>query len=213
MARTLDDIHNFINFMVRKERGAWLSPSEIDALLDNAQMEFYEYLINEYAITQKIHDALSPFKKNTTTQTGSDGSIDLPSDYLHLRSASCILGSTLYKVQFVEDDEFVEALKSQLRPVSVTRPIGKIEEGFIYLYPQTIHYASINYFRRPLSPSYVFTENGREIIYDPINSVQLEWQDTVYINKIILKSLSYLGINLNEQDITQFGVQYDKTVD
>jgi hypothetical protein len=59
MARTLDVIHDFIDFMVRKERGAFISPPEIDVLLDNAQMEFYESLIDLYAATQKIHDALS----------------------------------------------------------------------------------------------------------------------------------------------------------
>lgn len=213
MARTLDVIHDFIDFMARKERGAFLSPAEIDVLLDNAQMEFYEKLINEYAVTQKIHDALAIFKTSTTTQSGSDGSIDLPDNYLHLRSANAILGSTLYKIQFVEDDEFVEATKSQLRPVSTTRPLGRIEGGFIYVYPATTHYVTINYFRRPAAPSYVYTENGREIVYDPILSTQLEWQDTDYLNKIILRALSYVGINLNEQDITQFGIQYDKTVE
>lgn len=206
------NIHDFIRLIERKERGAFHTIEEIDLLLDRCQMEVYEGLIDEYAVTQKIHDALSVFKASYPFTTNSSGVLSLPANYLHLRNGYTILGSTLYKITFPEDDEFTEAVNSQLRPISVFYPLGRHEGSSITLFPNTIHYGVINYFRRPATPVYAYTLNGRQVVYDSNASVQLEWQDTTYLNKIIVRVLGYLGINLEEQDITAFGLQDEKNI-
>jgi len=212
MATSIVQIHDFIRFIERKERGVFHTIEEVDLFLDRCQMEVYEELISIYAQTQKIHDALSVFKSSFNFTSSSTGLINLPSDYLHLRSAYTVIASTMYPIRFPEDDEYVEAVKSQLRPVSTTRPLGVHEENTIQLNPATLQYGVINYFRRPDAPVYAYTLNGREIVYDSGNSVQLEWNDTTYLNKIMLRVLAYFGINLSEPDITAFGVQYNQNV-
>ncbi len=216
--RNINDIHNFIRFMVRKERGAFTTDAEIDALLDQGQLELFEEYIDLYARTQKIHDALSPFKKTAYLVSNSSGTVSLPTDYLHLRNFYTILASTINRVIFPEDDEYVEAVNSQLRPISTSYTIGIHEtdvssgDTVIILKPASTYQCMLHYFRRPAIPVFAYTESGRTITYDANNSTQLEWMDTSYINKIILKALGYLGINLNEQDITQFGIQDDKNI-
>jgi hypothetical protein len=58
--------------------------------------------------------------------------------------------------------------------------------------------------RRPKKPVYGYNVvGGRNIVYDPINSVQLEWRDTD-INMILVKALLSVGINLSDAEVSQF---------
>lgn len=76
---TIDQVHKFINFIVKKSSaGGYITPSEIDLLLNRAQIQYFNKLYgnqNEYrydrpvpkisyAVTEKISDSLAPFLSN-----------------------------------------------------------------------------------------------------------------------------------------------------
>ena len=72
------------------------------------------------------------------------------------------------------------------------------------MYPAAGYTGSVTYLRRPVAPVYAYTTiSGRVIVYDPVNSVQLEWKQTDII-PILLKALSSIGINLSNSDLGQF---------
>ena len=209
-SRNISDIHTIIQFLERKERGTFTNPSQIDMLLNMAQMEVYEDYFKMYGIDQTVHDAINPFKVNYQFTSAADGTVTLPEDYLHLLpNVFTVTGSTINEVHFLNEDEWVLAIKSQLRPVTLTTPIAKDYGNGFNLYPQSLQVGFLTYMRRPLTPVYSYTQVGRTITYDPTTSVQIEFSD-VYIDKIIAKALGYLGINLSERDITEFGLLKDK---
>jgi hypothetical protein len=75
----------------------------------------------------------------------------------------------------------------------------------IQLYPSTDSYTgTLYYMKRPIKPVYGYTiVGGRQIVYNPETSTQLQWRDTD-IDTILLKALSSIGINLSDQEVSQF---------
>ena len=113
---------------------------------------------------------------------------------------------TYYSVKMTNEDELADKLNSQINPPTVTAPVGIMyQRRSIQLFPSnTIYTGFVHYMRRPVKPVYGYSVvGGRSIVYDPASSVQLEWKDTD-INFILLKALSSIGINLSDQEVSQF---------
>jgi hypothetical protein len=113
---------------------------------------------------------------------------------------------TYYSVKMTNEDELADKLNSQINPPTANLPVGIMyQRRSIQLFPSNIVYTGfVHYMRRPVKPVYGYSVvGGRVIVYDPASSVQLEWKDTD-INFILLKALSSIGINLSDQEASQF---------
>jgi len=204
MAYNLNEIYNFMVFIVRKERGVFVTISEFESTLDNAQIEATSGWFELYGITQKIHDAIRKLRSQVQFTSASDGQVNFASDYLHMiGGAYTVTGSTINTIRFVNENEVSLSLKSQLRPVSTSLPIAKDTATGFQIYPQVAQTGFYNYLRRPAKPVFGYTTSGRTITYDSATSTQLEFTD-VYINNIISIALKFWGINMAEQDIQAF---------
>ncbi len=191
-------------FIVRKERGVFVTIPEAMQTLDNAQLEAVEEWFSTYGTTQIIHDAIRKLRVQKSFTSDSTGLVTFDADYLHLiGGAYTVSGSTINNVRFLNEDELALALKSQLRLVSTSNPIAIDASVGFRLYPAATQSGFYNYLRRPATPVLGFTQSGRNITYDPNTSTQLEFTD-VYINNIISRALKFWGINMAEQDIQQF---------
>lgn len=204
MAYNLNEIYNFMVFIVRKERGVFVTISEFESTLDNAQIEATSGWFELYGITQNIHDAIRKLRSQVQFTSASDGQVNFASDYLHMiGGAYTVTGSTINTIRFVNENEVSLSLKSQLRPVSTSLPIAKDTATGFQIYPQVAQTGFYNYLRRPVKPVFGYTTSGRTITYDSATSTQLEFTD-VYINNIISIALKFWGINMAEQDIQAF---------
>ena len=204
MAYNINDVYNFLVFIVRKERGVFITIPEAMQTIDNAQLEATEDWFAGYGATQILHDAIRKLRSQVQFTSASDGQITFASDYLHMiGNPYTVTGSTINAVRFVNEDELPFALTSQLRPVSTSKPIAKDTSVGFQLYPRSTQTGFYNYLRRPNAPVLGYTQTGRTITYDPNTSTQLEFTD-VYINNIIARALKFWGINMAEQDIQQF---------
>jgi hypothetical protein len=204
MAYNINDVYNFLVFIVRKERGVFITIPEAMQTIDNAQLEATEDWFSQYGVTQIIHDAIRKLRSQVQFTSNSDGSVDFVSDYLHMiGNPYTVTGSTINAVRFVNEDELPYALTSQLRTVSTSKPIAKDTAVGFQIYPQSTQTGFYNYLRRPATPVLGYTQAGRTITYNPNTSTQLEFTD-VYINNIIARALKFWGINMAEQDIQQF---------
>lgn len=210
-------IHNYFNFLFRKERTGFIPHEDIDIVLDRVQMQVFADYFSIYGANQMLHDALKPFKLPFSAITTIAGVATLPPDYVHLLNADVTAFDNALKrafkksVFFPEEDQYTNALNSQLRPVSLTRPIGKLVGNTIDIEPKAALAVSGYYLRRPATPKFVYTLVNRVVTYNLTASTQVEFAD-IYIDKIISKCLPYLGINLTDITITQFGEMKDKQI-
>ncbi len=211
---TIKECVDFINFWIRKDRGAFLTIEESIEAIDNGQLAYYSDIKPKYATSQLIKDTLAPFKRKYVFSPSNtvSGYIVIPSnvDYLDLLDVEIqfqISNRTVYApVKMINEDERSIRLNSQIDPPTVTSPVGEMDvPRYIKLYPTGSGYTgTVTYFKRPVKPVYAYTViSGRVIQYDAANSTQLEWRDTEHI-PILLKALSSIGINLGDQEVGQF---------
>lgn len=206
----MNEVYTIINFYINKEQGGWFSPEEITRMVIQYQMTLYNTYYTKYATSQRLDDALAPFKVDFQFSNGSSpgGLITTPDDYLDLLGIYTIVVDTATRyrpVEIVNEEELILRLNSQVVPVTVYDPIGVIKSNWnIQLYPASPNAGYMMYLRAPASPYYAYSlVSGRVIVYDQANSVQLEWSDKD-IQMIILLALNGLGINLSEADIMQW---------
>jgi len=286
----IKDCVDFINFWIRKERGAFYTIEESVNVIDRGQIAYFNDIIQKYSISQIVKDTLTPFKEiyEVNTLAADPQVINIPELFLQsVRTASSAsvgttinvtstLGLTIgqvvivntgtgqfqpdttitkiinstsfqvniapivtiatnatinvynfkeyldlldlsiyysgggrdhyYSIKMTNEDELSDRLMSQLNPPTAQTPVGSmIQRRSIQLWPANNNYAAkVSYMRRPKKPVYGYSVvGGRSIVYEPINSVQLEWKDTD-INFILLKGLASIGINLSDQEVSQF---------
>jgi hypothetical protein len=209
MARNINDIYNFYRYVVRKERGIYITIAEFNANIDTAQMDCFEMWFKEYGQTQEVHDALRPFRVYQPFTSSSAGFVTFPSDYLHLLGTPfTVSGSSVTHPTWVNEDELPFALTSQLRPVTNDYPLLIDSATGFSIYPQSTQIGAYYYLRRPATPVLAVTTSGRTLTYDSAGSTQLEWNEA-YINNILAKALKYAGVNMSEQEVSQFADQYN----
>jgi hypothetical protein len=229
---TIKDVHDWIGFVTRKHQSGYHSHEQIDQALDRAQLDVFIDLYGNdkqyqpgrpvpptvYGETIFIHHALEPFKdKYTFTTVATPGGVvTMPAPCQIVLSLSTKAYSTklgrdvVRRVELVNEEELIDRLESQVAPVSLYAPIALInKENKIQLYPEQPQQGTIWYLRRPAAPVYSYSISGRTETFNPGTSVDLEWKDT-YLNRVIFKALPYLGVNLSDQEVTQFGDYKDK---
>jgi hypothetical protein len=210
---TLEQIHEFLNFYINKYIGSYYTPSELDEVLDRGQMAVFSEYIPKYATSQRIQDALAPFLATYDFTTGNtvSGYIVVPSNsnyiqLLDIQVSFAISNRTVYAgVPIMNKDERANRLNSQTDPVTTTSPVAEvIAPRYFRLYPLSGYTGTLTYFRRPVKPNFVYdTISGRVIVFNESLSTNIEWGE-IFINSVILKSLSTLGINLSDAEIAQY---------
>ena len=206
----LNDQINFLNFWIAKERGQFYTIPELENLLDYGQMSVFDDLHQKYATSQRIKDALIPFKEIYNFTTLTSGYVIVPdSRYLKFLDLQIYYNISdrrvYYPVKLINEDERADRLNSQIDPVTSTSPIGEQTAVKTFrLYPAHAYNGNVTYLRRPVKPVFGYNViSGRVIVYNPATSTQLEWSSD-WVNVILMKSLLSLGINIKDSDITNF---------
>lgn len=178
--------------------------------------------------TYKISATLEPFKtkytfnsqdyNNSTNPegTGPTGIIVLPMDYYYI--SPDILINSKFRCKLVSEDELGERLNSSIRMPTFSYPLAvigskKVVNQFdvskyrrIQLFPEKGFDGYLFYYRRPIAPQFVGTVSGRTLVYDPVKSVQLEWDDIATM-RIIERAVAILGEYSRELDINNINTQ------
>lgn len=212
--RNINDIHILMDFIIRKERGAFITEPEKDEMLNFGQWDEYGDRWNDYQAIGVLPECLEPFKVTLTFDNASSvgGKVTKPDDFQHFISGLNVIYDNVRQVADknaivpVEDVELAATLKSQLRPVSLSKPKMVKSATTFDLYPQVPQAGYITYLKTPPTPNAVYIYVGRNPEYQPLSSTQLGWRDN-HINVIIMRALSTIGINLNVGEIVQYAEQ------
>jgi hypothetical protein len=211
----LQETYDFLNFWINKYTGAWYTIPELEMVVDRGQMSLFNDFQLQYATSQRVKDALSPFRVTTsfTPATSANGLIELVNlsadtyvSLLDLRvEFTDASGRQNYvSIKMYNEDELSFRLMSQIDPLTEEFPIGEVVSGGVFqLYPATGYTGRVTFLKRPSKINTVYSVNGRVITIDENASTQLEWLEN-YQNAVLIKALSSIGINLGEQDIMQY---------
>ena len=211
------EIHNRLEFFINKAQGEYLTPAQEDKVLDIGQMALFNDYYIKFAESQRINDALAPFKRQFTftNATSPGGLITAPADYFDQISLYTIVQDQYGKTRQrpcprLNENELAGRLNSQLYPPTLFDPVCMtVQDWDIQLYPQVPQAGILFYLSRPAIPVFVYTGTGRTINYNALTSTQLEWADKD-ISSILVKALNYIGISTREQDVAGWASTQDQ---
>lgn len=221
----IDKVYKLAQYFSNKSQSGYLTPKDFNLSLPRAFSECIMKRYNNidadkadgngYERNQKVTDDLSFLKvPEQIVFLDSSGVFNKPDDYLHMNYMSYnkayledgVTQVDVKGVDIVRDNELPKFLGSHIYKKSLKNKnyiMATVREDSIRVYPNDIQRVNFSYLRKPVDPVWAFTmQNGRPV-YDPVNSVDLEAPDEL-VNEIIMMALSYLGINLREQELIQY---------
>ena len=246
---TIKETHDLLLFELNKNEYGHISHSEIDDVLDRAQMEEIKFLLGDerefsagnaigrtsFGISQSLNNALNPFiaitdyanveydGSNNGTALSSANSADpayivLPSDWLYTLE---IVPSNGTRYDIVPQGKVGSRVRSAINngEFLTYAGVGGTFNGNAFTTAAYRRYNrlagqggttfSLHYLKRPAKPNFSFTQSGRSITHDANASTDLEWDD-IHINKIIVRALILLGINVENQNVIGINNQKNK---
>lgn len=119
---TIDQVHKFIDFIIKKSSaGGYVTPSEMDLLLNRAQIQYFNKLYGNqndyrydrpvpkisYAVTEKISDSLAPFLSDKTVvsiDAGGRFSTSSLERFFHMAAVTNTVISSPGKIGYIAVD-------------------------------------------------------------------------------------------------------------
>lgn len=194
----------------------YLSPSEFNSYINQAQRGYLDFLKGEYqkyqpmrplsvvefGQNQMIRQSLAPLIYGTTlTIDPITGIAPFPSD---LEYPDAMWGTSgFYNIRFVQQDRLAAYYNSRIDPIA-TNPVYLIKHEGFQFYPISLGSSRLSYLRTPPTITWAYIEDANGVpVYDPLNSQQPVWSETDMM-QIIVRALSIAGVSLQMGAVMQY---------
>ncbi len=223
----VNDMYRICQFAVNKAQNGYLTPSEFNLIINQAQISYQDYLLGEflqyqygrpqarinYSQNENIRQRLSPLiAEATLTINGTTGQAPYPADYVQ---ADAVITNSFNRVRYVQQDSLYSYYNSQIDPIA-TNPIYLLEPTGFQFYPVTLGSAILTYVKDAPEivwayttvsgrPVYAATQTGAGVT-PTTGTVQPVW-DNVDLLEIIARALKLIGLNLQDGQVQQYANQ------
>jgi hypothetical protein len=151
----VNDMYRICQFAVNKAQNGYLTPSEFNLTINQAQISYQDYLLGEfqqyqygrpqarvnYSQNENIRQRLSPLITNTTLTINGSGEVAYPADYVQ---ADTVITTDFKRVRFVQQASLYSYYNSEIDPIE-TNPIYLLEPTGFQFYPVTLGSAILTY--------------------------------------------------------------------
>ena len=222
----VNDMYQICQFAINKAQNGYLTPSEFNLTINQAQVSYQDYLLGEfqqyqpgrpqarinYSQNENIRQRLTPLLATAALVVNAGtGAVVYPGDYVQ---ADSLLTSTLQRVRYTQQDSLYSYYNSTIDPVA-TNPIYMITSTGFQFYPITIGTVTLNYIKEAPSIVWGYTTVSGRPVYNPAaynpgppasGSQQPIWAD-VDLLEIIARALKIIGLNLQDGQLQQYANQ------
>lgn len=220
----IDTIYKTLLTIINKENQGYVSPTEFNLLANNVQQEIFRSYFEEENLDKNKENRgltnrgyshlafnqrqrITPFGKSLNlngTIAGSSTVFNTPSDSYFIEDNGISIPKTGKLIEEVERSSIITLLNTEAAPTE-TYPVYEEVGDTLLVYPNSIDEVNVRYIRVPNEPkwTYFILSNGQEV-YDPSNTSfqDFELHESEFSN-IVLRMLSYFGINLREGEVMQ----------
>jgi hypothetical protein len=216
----VNDMYRICQFAVNKAQNGYLTPSEFNLTINQAQVSYQDYLLGEfqqyqygrpqarinYSQNENIRQRLSPLITSATLTINGSGESAYPADYVQ---ADTIITTAFKRVRFVQQDSLYSYYNSEIDPIA-TNPIYLLEPTGFQFYPVTLGSAILTYVKDAPEIVWAYTTVSGRPVYSSSTSVQPVW-DNVDLLEIISRALKLIGLNLQDGQVQQYANQVTQT--
>jgi hypothetical protein len=216
----VNDMYRICQFAVNKAQNGYLTPSEFNLTINQAQISYQDYLLGEfqqyqygrpqarinYSQNENIRQRLSPLITSATLTINGSGEAAYPADYVQ---ADTVITTAFKRVRFVQQASLYSYYNSEIDPVA-TNPIYLLEPTGFQFYPVTLGSAILTYVKDAPEIVWAYTTVSGRPVYSSGTSVQPVW-DNVDLLEIIARALKLIGLNLQDGQVQQYANQVTQT--
>ncbi len=211
----VNDVYVLMAFCVNKNQNGYLTPSDFNLTINQAQISYASNLLGtlqkyqpgrpmapvEFGQNQIVRQRLTPIIYVYTLGVDPAGFSPYPGDYMQADAMWSV--PYLERVRSVQQDALYSVYSSTIDPIS-DNPIYLIEDDGFRFYPNDIATARLSYVRIPPQIYWAYTPDVKGLpAYDPALSVDPIWDDVAMLD-IIVRALAIVGINLQAAAVNQY---------
>mgnify|MGYP000850611190 FL=1 len=212
---SVDEVYKLMQFIINKNQSGYLSPSEFNIVINQAQRNYFDLLLGElqqyqyqrpqprigYSSNENSRNRLTPLIVGATLAVDLAGFSLYPDDYEQLDTMWTVSGYN--KIRYAENNRLTSYLSSVIDPIE-SNPIYIIEQNGFRFFPNNIGQAVLYYVKTPSIINWAFTldVNGRPI-YNQLLSTQPVWHEQDMM-QIISRALAMVGVNLQAPQLIQY---------
>lgn len=215
MAIIIGEVHDFIRTILKKNKGGFVSPKDIDIAINRATYDLVARIADRFRQGEKFpydHLLVKRAEFDVTTSTTVK---DIPVDYMEALTIYCEdegNSVTLQEGTILNYDTFLERKNSSILAPTLYYPIATIYKNtngdskvqFLPAPPSATTYKfTLVYLKTPATAEYVYTSTNGNISQtsdDVTDSTNID-MDNRYFSEIATRALMYLGISLRDADV------------
>jgi hypothetical protein len=226
----VNDMYRICQFAINKAQNGYLTPSEFNLVINQAQISYQDYLLGEfqqyqvgrpqarvnYSLNEDTRQRLTPLVSQASLTIDANGISAYPTGFLQVDAMFQTDGVS--RVRFVPQERLYSYYSSQIDPIA-TNPIYLLKNGQFQFYPKTLGTASVSYIKSApdiiwayttVSGRPVYSASGGVGVTPTTGSSQPVWYD-IDILEIITRALKLIGLNLQDGQLQQYANQITQT--
>ncbi len=215
----IDTIYKVLLTILNKENQGYISPEEFNLLAINTQNEiFRSYFEDENLDKNKQNRGLTnrgysnlPFNQRqritpfaaTGDLSVTSGSATLPANLYFIEDNGLTVLENGIIIDEVERSSIARMVRTEVAPTELY-PVYESYGETLKIYPTSIEGVNVRYIRKPLDPKWTYVIVSGKEMYDPSNASfqDFELHESEFSN-IVLRMLTFFGINLREEAVVQ----------
>ena len=232
----VNDMYLICQYAINKAQNGYLTPSEFNLVINQAQVSYQDYLLGEfqqyqygrpqsrvnYSQNENTRQRLTPLIAQATLSTSTTtGVAAYPADFVQVDAMWEADG--VRRIRYASQDRLYSFYGSEIDPIA-SNPIYLLQDNQFQFYPKNIATLSGNpkmsyvksapdivwaYTTVSGRPVYAATQTGVGVT-PTTGSVQPVWAD-VDILEIITRALKLIGLNLQDGMVEQYANQITQT--
>jgi hypothetical protein len=231
----VNDMYLICQYAINKAQNGYLTPSEFNLVINQAQVSYQDYLLGEfqqyqygrpqarvnYSQNENTRQRLTPLIAQVTlTPNSTTGVATYPADFVQVDAMWEADG--VRRIRYVSQDRLYSYYGSEIDPVT-SNPIYLLQDNQFQFYPKNITSISGNpkmsYVKTATDIIWGYTTVSGRPVYNPTpynpstaptGSQQPVWAD-VDILEIITRALKLIGLNLQDGMVEQYANQITQT--
>jgi hypothetical protein len=217
MAVSVDTVYQRVLALANKEQRGYITPQEFNLFANQAQMDILEqyfYDINQWGrqhgndheygdmlgvLTEKI----AALNKTATGLFSNQGILAAPLTALDVyKLGSVFVRDSQVEIEEVNHNEYQAMQLSPLTKPTLSRPVYVSQNGFLYIYPNTINFVDVSYIKKPHKVEWAYVVVNDKTLYNDNISVDFELHASEE-SDLVYRILLLAGIAIKQPELVQ----------